>query len=311
MTAPSALLRRHALMALVRERTVALIAALFAALVLVSAYLGWSATATVDAIYAGAMQWFQANGQPVPPNPVTQTTALALLRNLTIYISLIGAFSAIVIGYRMVEADRRAGVLPLIGTRPLDRLDYAKAKIGALALAVLGLIGVAALVGGATLAVLPAVHVSGAEWARLAAFFALGWLYMMTFGLVAIGATARSESETAGLLLPVVLWLTLTFVLPALTGNILPTAAINPVSALAPAPQSVAFDWAAMVLGPVSLAEAYKYLGADLLGYLPAGLAPRGAVPPLAVMILAAAAAFAFALNGGLKLDMTKGGPDA
>ena len=308
---PSTVIGRHSFAALGRERTIALIAVLFAVLVLASAYLGWSATITVDGIYASAKGWFQSNGQPVPPNPVAQGSALALLRNLTIYISLIGAFSAIVIGYRMVEADRRAGVLPLIGTRPLDRLDYARGKIGALAKGLGGLIGLASLVGVLTLLLLPSVHVGVAEWVRLAAFFGLGWFYMMTFGLVAIGSSARAQSETAGLLAPTVLWLTLTFVVPALTGNILPTAAINPVSALAPAPQTLVFDWSAALLGPVSLAEAYKYLGADLLGYLPAGLSPRGAVPPLVVVILAGAAAFAFALNSCLKLDMTKGGPDA
>lgn len=308
---PIATIRRHTLAALIRERVIALIAALFAVLVLLSAYLGWSATSTVDAIYASAVSWFQANGQPVPPNPVTQEPALALMRNVTVYISLIGAFSAIVIGYRMVEADRRAGILPLIGTRPLDRLDYARGKFGALAVAVGGLIVLAAVIGALSLIVLPSVHLTGGDGLRLAAFFGLGWLYMMTFGLVAIGASARARSEPTGLLIPAVLWLTLTFVLPAMTGNILPTAAINPVSALAPAPQTPVFDAVALLLGPVSLSEAYKYLCADLLGYLPVGIAPRGAVPPLAVMILGVAAALVFALRGCLTLDMTKGGPDA
>lgn len=308
---PSTILRRHALAALARERTIALVAALFAALVLVSAYLGWSATSTVDAIYASATHWFEANGKPVPPNPVTQGSPLALLRNLTIYISLIGAFSAIVIGYRMVETDRRAGVLPLIGARPLERLDYARGKVSALALAVGGLAALAGVVGAATLAILPSVHLAAGDWARLVAFFSLGWLYMMTFGLIAIGASARARSETVGLMVPTVVWLVLTFVWPALTGNILPTAAINPISALAPAPQSTIFDLSAMLLGPFSLAEAYKYLGAELMGYLPDGLPPRGPVPPLVVMMLFAAGSGLYALRGCLKLDMTKGGPDA
>ncbi len=308
---PSAFIERHALAGLLRERTITLIAVLFVLLVLASAYLGWSATTTVDGIYASAVAWFEQNGQAAPQNPVTQGSPLALLRNLTIYISLVGAFSAIVVGHRMVEADRRAGVLPLIGTRPLDRLDYARGKIVALAEAIGGLIGLAAIVGVLTFLILPSIHVSANEWVRLAAFFGLGWFYMMTFGLIAIGSSARAQSETAGLLVPAVFWLTLTFVVPALTGNILPTAAINPVSALASAPQTAIFDWSAALLGPISLAEAYKYLGAELLGYLPAGLPPRGAVPPLVVLILTGAAAFAFALNSCLKLDMTKGGPDA
>lgn len=307
----ASILRHHALSALVRERTITLIAVLFAVLVLVSAYLGWSATSTVDAIYANAVQWLQANGKPVPPNPVTQGSALGLLRNLTIYIGLIGAFSAIVIGYQMVEADRRAGVLPLIGSRPLERLDYARGKMGALTLAVGALTILATVVGAMTLIILPSVHLDASGWVRLLAFFALGWLYMMTFGLIAIGASARASGETAGLLIPVVIWLVLTFVWPALTGNILPTAAINPISALAPAPQSSVFDLSATLLGPFSLAEAYKYLSAGLLGYLPSGLPPRGPVPPLVVMVLFAAASGLFALRSCLRIDMTKGGPDA
>ena len=121
-------LTRQAVATLIRERTVALVAALFAVLVLVSAYLGWSATATVNAIYADAAAYLATTNQPVPPNPVTEGSPLALLRNLSIYVSLIGAFAAIVIGQGLVEADRRAGVLPLIGARPLGRLDYALGK---------------------------------------------------------------------------------------------------------------------------------------------------------------------------------------
>ncbi|MES2142794.1 MAG: hypothetical protein V4516_00175, partial [Pseudomonadota bacterium] len=107
-----------------------------------------------------------------------------------------------------------------------------------------GLTLMAALVSAATLIALPAISVTQGQWAQLLAFFALSGGYLLFFGLTAVGAAARSRSETVGLLLPVTLWLVLTFVLPSVTGNVLPTASINPVSALATPPDAAFFQWA-------------------------------------------------------------------
>lgn len=62
----------------------ALLAALFVALVLVSAYLGWSATSTVNAIYAKSAVFLAAAGKPVPSNPVLDISPLSLMRNMSI-----------------------------------------------------------------------------------------------------------------------------------------------------------------------------------------------------------------------------------
>ena len=154
-----------------------------------------------------------------------------------------------------------------------------------------------------TFAILPAVHIGPGEALRLAGFFGLAWGYMLIFGLVALGATARLTATAGGLLAATVLWLAVTFVLPALTGNINPTAAINPVSALAAAPDTPVFALLGNLLGPVSLAESFKYLSAELMGYLPGGVVPRGAVPPLVSLVLALGLAAGFALAGCLALD--------
>ena len=310
MTALRALIVQG-LQGLVRERTVAVMAALFVVLVLISAWLGWSATVTVNAVYADAARFLAANGQPVPPNPVGETTPLALLRNLTIYVSLIGALSATVVGFRLVASDRRAGVLPLIGSRPLDVWTYATSRLLGLALAMAALVALAAAVSVATFLILPGLQVTAADWLRLALFFVLAWGFVMIFGLVALGATAAAQAEATGLLIPVSLWLAVSFVLPALTGNIHPTAAINPVSALAAAPDTAVFHLTGALLGPLSIAESFKFLSADLLRFLPDGVTPRGQMPPLPGLLLALAAAFAFALRGLSRLDLTKGDFDA
>lgn len=119
--APTALIASQSARFVLRERTVGLLAVLFVALVLISAWLGWQATATVNRVYLDAAAFLQQSGQTVPSNPVLEISPLSLMRNMSVYVALIGALSAIVIGNRLVGLDRKAGVLPLLGTRPVSR----------------------------------------------------------------------------------------------------------------------------------------------------------------------------------------------
>ena len=115
-----------------RDRTVLWLALLFLAMVVLSAYLGWSATNTVNHIYTQALPMLRATGLPVPPNPLADMPPLAMLRNMTTYISLLGALVAIVMGFQIIAEDLRSGVFPLIASRPLHRAAYAGGKMLAL-----------------------------------------------------------------------------------------------------------------------------------------------------------------------------------
>ena len=290
-----------------RERTVTLLSAMFVLLVLISAWLGWSATETVNRIYVDAAAFLQSTGQPVPSNPVLDISPLSLMRNMSVYVALIGALSSIVIGNRLISLDRKAGILLLIGVRPVSRSAYASGKITALAVLILALGLVASCVAIATFLVLPAVTLTAVEWVQLAGFMAVTTLYMGVFGLIGLAAGAVARSETVGLLVPVTLWLTLTFIFPQLTANLNPTAAINPVSALAVPPETSFFHWAGQILGPLSLADAYKFASAALLDYLPQGIASPGFLPPIATIILAAGAAATLAWFALTRVAMTNG----
>lgn len=310
VVSPGLLVASHSVRLVLRERTVALLCGMFAVLVLISAWLGWSATATVNRIYIDAAAFLKAAGQPVPSNPVLDVSPLSLMRNMSVYVALIGALSAIVIGNRLISLDRKAGVLPLIGVRPFSRNAYAGGKIAALVWLILTLGLVAGFVAVATFLMLPAVTLSAAQWGQFTGFMALSMLYMSIFGLAGLAAGAWARSETVGLLLPVTLWLTLTFIFPQLTANLNPTAAINPVSALMNPPDTVFFHWAAQILGPVSLADAYKFAAAGLLDYLPPGTASPSAIPPIATLILATAGATVLAWRALIGLTMTIGDYD-
>ncbi|MFA9231653.1 MAG: ABC transporter permease [Microgenomates group bacterium] len=304
---PGWLIARQSARFVLRERTVALLSGMFVGLVLISAWLGWSATSTVNRIYRDAVAFLQAAGQPVPTNPVLDISPLSLMRNMSVYVALIGALSAIVIGNRLVGLDRKAGVLPLIGSRPLSRNAYAGGKIAALTGLILALGAVAGVVAVATFLVLPAITLMGTQWAQLAGFMAVTTLYMGIFGLIGLASGAWAKSETVGLLQPVTLWLTLTFILPQLTANLNPTAAINPISALATPPDTSFFHWAAVLLGPVSLADAYKFASAALLDYLPQGIASPSFIPPVITLVLATGVAGAIAWRALTRLSMTQG----
>ena len=304
------LIAKQSALFIFRERTVALLSSLFVILVLISAYLGWSATSTVNSIYADAVVYLTASGSPVPPNPVTTISPLSLLRNMSIYVSLIGALAAIVIGYQLIAMDRKSGVLPLLGTRPFGQKDYAKGKISALLAVIAALMAVAVVISIGTFLVLPEFTLSANGWARLATFFALSALYMMLFGFMGLASAALAKSESVALLLPMTIWLTVTFILPSLTANIHPTAAINPISALAPAPASAFFEWSGWLIGPLSIAESYKYVSAQALEFLPAASVVTSAIPPFADLFLALAISAAVAFWAISRMDPTKGDYD-
>ena len=307
---PGWLIARQSARFVLRERTVALLSLMFVVLVLISAWLGWSATSTVNRIYLDAAAFLQKAGQPVPTNPVLDISPLSLMRNMSVYVALIGALSAIVIGNRLIGIDRKAGVLPLIGIRPLGRDAYAAGKIAALTGLILALAAVAGLVAVATFLVLPAIVLTGGQWAQLAGFMAVTALYMGFFGLIGLASGAAAKSETVGLLLPVTLWLTLTFIFPQLTANLNPTAAINPISALATPPDTSFFYWTAHILGPFSLADAYKFASAGLLDYLPQGITSPSFIPPVINLMLATGVAGAIAWRALTRLSMTQGDYD-
>lgn len=302
-----AILAKQAIAAVFRDRTMALLALLFMALSLVSAYLGWSATSTVNAIYFKAAGFLQSQGQPVPTNPVLDTSPLSLLRNMPTYIGLIGTLSAIVLGYQLIATDRKAGVLPLLGTRSFTHLHFAIAKIGALIIVISGLLIIAASINIATFLLIPQLTPKGADWVGLLQFYGASSLYMLFFGFLGLACSTTARSESVGLLIPVTVWLTMTFILPQITSNILPVAALNPVTALANPPSSTFFQLTGALLGPFSLAETYRILAAQFLQFLPPEYVIRSAINPLVSLLLAFVAGCAAALYALIRIDMAHG----
>ena len=298
---------RQAIINSLRDQTVVILVLLFLILVLVSAYLGWSATTTVNMIYLHSAEFLVAHDRPVPPNPVLDTSPLVLLRNMATYVSLIGALAAIVVGYQTIAGDRKAEVLPLLGSRPLIQKHYGYGKILALTIMLLGLVAIAALINTLAFMLLPEFTLDATGWLRLGAFYLTSGLYLLVFGLLGLACASYARSESVALLVPVTCWLIFTFVLPQLTSNINPVAALNPVSALADPPESTFFQITGILLGPVSLAEAYRLISAQLLDFLPPDYVSHSAIAPIWSLLLAGVGLHFTAIWAIARMDMARG----
>ena len=291
-----------------RDNTVLLLALLFFAMVLVSAYLGWAATDTVNAIYTKAVPVLLAQGKPVPPNPVGDTPPLSLFRNMVTYVGLLGALAALVLGHQTVAADRKAGVIPLLLSRPVSRNGIALGKIAAVAFSIAVVLAAAGLINALTMLVLPGLNLTGSVWSGLLKFYAVSFLYMLAFALLGAACAAAFRTETMALLVPVTVWLALTFIVPQITANIGPMAALNPQSANLEVPTGAFFDVTSAILGPISIAESYRFLASSILEITPgAGLSTttEGAIFALILSNLALGWAFILSMKN---LDACRSG---
>ena len=261
----------HELLCLRRERLPHLLLAVFVGMTAAAAFVGSSARATVSAVYreAAAQQLTSA------ANPFDALPPLYYARNTVVYVVLIGALLAIVVGVRSTLRDRHARTTDLILARPGSPAGYLGAKLAGTALAMLGLMAASALISIACVSAV-AGHLLGlGDCARLAALYGLGWLFLLPF--IALGMLSGTYSRTAAtaLLLPIVLWSVVVFVLPLLGTAAHPVSLLNPV-APPPADRTGLFALTAALTAPLSLGEQFKQAASALLGGPQAAADPAG-----------------------------------
>lgn len=250
--------------------------------------IGYSSQQTVNRVYRIAAGLLAAQGKPVPDNPVTLKPTLSLLTNMAIYVPMIGALVALVLGHLSLVDDEASGIGRLIFSRGIDRASYVAGRvIGAgvllavICAACLGLSSVSLVVVHQSL---PSVG----ETLRLVTFYALSWVYLLAFALVGMITVLLARRRSMALLSALAVWLVVTFALPQLTSGVRPVASLNPV---APAVStSAAFFHATALLHPASLAELYKSASAEVLQVAPAvsSASLAGQVVPLLVALLGA-----------------------
>lgn len=231
--------------------TVAVLAG-FAAL---AGILGWASHHTIIGVYDESVKLVASRGRAAPPNPFLLKPTLSMLSDETIYITMIGALVAIVVGHLAVVDDDSSGVGRLVFTRPISRTSYTTGKTAAIG--TLLAIGVAAsyLVSVASLTIVDRFP-NGADLARLAGFYLLAWLYLMVFALVGAVTVLITRKRSLGLLTAIGVWLTVTFALPQFTSGLRPSQSLNPI--VVPLSTSQTLFRVTSHARPYSIAEQFK-----------------------------------------------------
>lgn len=251
---------RQEIRAAFRERLAIALLLVFLGMTLVSAAIGWSSHNTVMSVYD---QTVLELGRDVP-NPFANVSALEVIKNSIIYVVLIGALLAVVAGVRAGVRDRKSRVTDLILSRPVGARSYMAGKLMGVQ-AWLGIVLVAALaVSWLSVWVISRSPLGVADTGALIGFFALAWVFLLPFSAMGLIAGSRSRHESTALLVPILIWVAITFAIPQLGTAQNPTALLNPVpSAISTA--DLFFKVNHALFQPISMTEHFKHLSGVIM----------------------------------------------
>ena len=255
-----AVVARQELRFAMRERLAAALLIVFLGMAIVSSAIGWATHHTVNQIYNEALR---QTGRAIQ-NPFASASPLENIKNTIVYIVLIGALLAIVLGARAAIRDRKSGVVDLIFSRPIKARSYVWAKLLGTQVWI-GVVLVVALLGSwIGVWVVDGKPLGAGDTASLVAFFAIAWLFLLPFTVLGLVSGARARHESSALLIPILVWVAFVFVIPQLGTAQNPSSLLNPVPSNAPT-ADLLFKINHAILQPISFTEHFKHAGASLL----------------------------------------------
>ncbi len=249
---------------LLRENVLRLALGIFVVMAIASSYISWSSQNILHVIYQEAIKMIPP-GNPVPAFPVASAPALSILKNMIIYVVLIGSLLAIILGHIIGTRDRKAKTLRVLFSRPITRGQFFFAKVAALASS-LGLITLFAFLTTLVSLVILNKTFSTAWFGNLFLFYTVSYLFMLGFGLLALGFGLREQRSAQALLIPIMLWIVIIFALPELGSALFPTGSLNPILPPTDVLQSPTLAFIHKIVYPFSISEQYKALTSSLIG---------------------------------------------
>lgn len=225
--------------------------------------IGWLSHRTIVRVYDEAVRLLAAEGKAAPPNPFELKPTLSLLSNMAIYIPLIGALLAVVLGHLSLADDQTNGLGRLIFSRRISRTNYVLGKLLGAGGVLAGILSISLVVSTVSLVIVNRAMPAAADLGRLALFYALSWLYLMLFALVGMVTVLLTRRRSLALLAALGVWLVVTFAVPQLTSGLRPTASLNPIAD--PVSTSQPFFRATSKARPFSVSEQYKEASARIL----------------------------------------------
>jgi ABC-type transport system involved in multi-copper enzyme maturation permease subunit len=257
----------HQLRMLRRERIFLAILASLLLMTALAGLIGWLSHNTIVKVYEESSAMLASEGQPPPPNPLDVKPRLSLLSNMTIYILLIGALLAIVVGHLAIVSDRTSGSARLIFARPVRRSTYFWGKLAGIGVALTAILAVSFVLTSASLLIVNRSLPTPAETGRLALFFVLSLAYMLLFALIGMTTALTVRARSLSLLVALGVWMIITFMIPQFTSGLRPSTSLNPV--VDPVNTTQRFFDVTSHLRSLSVSEVYRDLSSTILGTAP------------------------------------------
>ena len=258
---------RHEVRVLRRQRVLAAIVGTLLVTTAVAGVLGWSSQRTIVKVFAVATRLLADTGQTTPPNPFVLKPSLSLLSNMVVYVPLIGALLALLLGHLSLVEEESGGLGRLLFSRRMSRSQYAAGKVASAAMVLAGTLLASLFVSVGSVLVVNR-NVTGSELARLALFYGLSWVYLLTFALIGMIPVLLTRHRSLALLAGMGVWLVITFAIPQFTAGLRPTQSLNPI--VEPIGLSQPLFRLTAHAQPFSVVEQYKSASSVILGTAPA-----------------------------------------
>lgn len=271
---------RQEIRSLRREKLAQSLLVIFVAMVSLSSFIGWLTNKNVTGIYRKVKD----QGLTSAANPFAHVSALYYLRNTVIYLVLIGALLAIVLGVASVIRDRKAHTVDLILVRPIHARSYLLGKLIGIGVWLTLILGLVTLISWTSIAHIIGRPLTGADTTRLVLYFAMSLIFLLGFVLLGMICALYTARETSALLLPIAIWSVITFVLPQLGTADHPVSLLNPVPAIAN--QGGAFSTLNSIFSPFSITEQFKKVSSWILGNTDFVGSPTVSLTVLTVVLL-------------------------
>jgi ABC-type transport system involved in multi-copper enzyme maturation permease subunit len=248
---------------LLREKTFFLILIVFILISLASTYIGWASQHTVESVYQESAITLQLLGKTVPLSPFSNLPPLEIVKNMIIYIVLIGSLLAITIGHSIGTKDQKAGVVRILFSKPLTKKEFLIGKALSLGLILLAILTVSLTISAVSVGILSQMSV--VLLMQLIGFYAISFFYTLGFGFLGLGFGLMKRNSAVALLSPIIIWVIITFALPEMSSALYPTGSLNPVLPQTDVLNSPVLSTVHNIFYPFSISEHYRVFASGLL----------------------------------------------
>jgi ABC-type transport system involved in multi-copper enzyme maturation permease subunit len=272
---------------LFRERTFFLILTVFILISLASTYIGWASQHTVESVYQESVITLESIGKTAPPSTFSNLPPLEIVKNMIIYVVLIGSLLAITVGHSIGTKDQRAGVVRILFSKPLTKKEFLLGKALSLGLVLLAVLTVSLIISTVSVSILS--QLSFVLLLQLIEFYAVSYFYMLGFGFLGLGFGLMKRNSAIALLTPIIIWVIITFALPEMSSALYPTSSLNPVLPQTEILNSPVLSAIHNIFYPFSVSEHYRVLSYGILNLQEtAGTIYSNYSPMICAFILAA-----------------------